>query len=99
MHEADLIHGCMSILGSLAMIAIIVTALATIVGLIKPADALKYCGVILGIVIVLILLVSVLVSLWRSMSLWQKLVLAVIAFCVWRMRQRSHEPRKKTEGE
>lgn len=99
MHEANFIHGCMSILGSLATIAIIVIALGTMVRLITPADALKYCGVTLGIVIVLILLVSVFVSLWTSMSAWQKVVLAVIAFCAWRLRQRRHEPRTKHEGE
>jgi membrane protein implicated in regulation of membrane protease activity len=99
MYEANFIHGCMSILGSLAMIAIIVTALATIVGLVKPADALKYCGVIAGIVIVTILIVSVLVGLWSSMSLWQRVILAVILFGVWRLRQERRQPRKKNEGE
>ena len=67
--------------GSLAMVAIIVTALATMVGLVKPADTLKYCGVILGIVIVFVLIVSVLVGLWSGMSCgngssWQRLVFA-----------------------
>ena len=99
MYEASFIHGCISILGSFATIAIIVIALGTMVRLVTPADALKYCGVTLGIVIVLILLVSVLVTLWASMSAWQKIVLAVIALGVWRLRQRRHEPRRKIEGE
>jgi membrane protein implicated in regulation of membrane protease activity len=99
MHEANFIHGCISIIELLATIAIIVIALGTIVRLVTPADLLKYCGVIVGITVVLILLVSVLVSLWVSMSLWQNVVLAVIASSVWRLRQRPREPRKKTEGE
>jgi hypothetical protein len=99
MYEADFIHGCMSILGSLALIAIIMTALGTIVGLVKPADAMKYCGVVAGIVIITVLIVSVLVGLWSSMSLWQRLMLAVILFSVWRLRQLRRQPRKKKEEE
>lgn len=99
MHEADVIHGCISILGSLALIAIIMTALGTILGIVKPADALKYCGVIVGIVIVLILLVTVLIGLWTSMSLWQRIILALIGFSVWRLRTERRPPRKKNEEE
>lgn len=97
MYEADFIHGCMSILGSLAMIAIIVTALGAISGLIKPADALRYCGLILGIVIVLVLLVSVLVGLWSNMSLLQKVTLAALGVGVWWLLRRRGEGRKKDE--
>jgi hypothetical protein len=97
MYEADFIHGCMSILGSLAMIAIIVTALLAIVGLIKPADALTYCGVILGIVIVLILLVSVLVGLWSTMSVLQKITLAALGVGMWWLLRGRGEGRKKDE--
>ena len=66
MYEADFVHGCMSILGSLALIAIIITALGTILGLVKPADALKYCGVIAGIVIVTNLLFPFLSACGRA---------------------------------
>jgi hypothetical protein len=89
----------MSILGSFATIAIIVIAMGTMVRLLTPAEALKYCGVIVGFTIVLVLLVSVLVSLWANMSAWQKIVLAVIALGVWRLRQRRHEPRTRNDGE
>jgi Zn-dependent protease with chaperone function len=99
MYEADFIHGCMSILGSLATIAVILTALGTILGLVKPADALKYCGVIVGLTIVIVLIVSVLVGLWSSMSVWQRVILAVIGLSVWRLRQKRREPQKRKEGE
>jgi hypothetical protein len=99
MHEADFIHGCMSILGSLALIAIIVTALATILGLVKPADAMKYCGGIAGIVIVIVLFVSVLVGLWSSMSLWQKIILAAIGFGIWRLRTEGRRKGRKKDEE
>lgn len=99
MHEADFIHGCMSIFGSLALIAIIVTALGTIVGLVKPADAVKHCGTILGIVIVFILLVSVLVGLWASMSVWQKIVMFAIGFGIWRLRADTRPKGRKKDEE
>jgi Zn-dependent protease with chaperone function len=99
MYEANFIHGCMSILGALALIAIIVTALGTIVGLVKPADALKYCGVIAGIVIVTVLIVSVLVGLWSSMSLWQKIIVAAVGFGMWRLRTDGRPRGKKKDEE
>jgi len=99
MYAAHFIQGCMSILGSLAFIAITLTALATIIGLVKPNDAVKYSFLIAGILIVTILIVSVLVGLWGTMSVWQKLVLAAIGFGVWRLRTGHRAPRKKSDGE
>jgi hypothetical protein len=52
-----------------------------------------------GIVIVLVLIVSVFVGLSASMSLWQKVVVAVIVFSVWRLRLEWRKPRKKREEE
>ena len=99
MYEPNIVQGCESIVGSLAVIAIILTALGTMVGLVKPADTVKYCGAIVGIAIVLVLLVSVFVGLWSSMSLWQKAVIALMGFAIWWMRRERHRPRKKREEE
>ena len=99
MHEANFIQGCMSILGSLALIAIIVTALGTIVGIVKPADAVKHCSLTLGIVIVLVLTVSVLVGLWSSMTVFQKIILAAIGFGVWRLRSEGYRKGRKKDEE
>ena len=99
MYENNVVQGCESIVGSLAVIAIIVTALATMVGLVKPADTVRYCGAIVGIAIVLILIVSVFVGLWSSMSLWQKAVIALMGFGIWWMRRERNRPRKKKEEE
>jgi hypothetical protein len=93
------IHGWSQIVGPLATIAIIITALGTMLGLVKPADALKNCGAIAGIAIVLVMLVSVFVNLWASMSLWQKAVLALIILTVWWLRKERHQPRKRKEDE
>ena len=99
MYEPNVVQGCESIIGMLAVMAIIVTALVTMVGLVKPADTVKYCGAIVGIAIVLVLLVSVFVGLWSSMSLWQKAVIAAMGFGIWWMRRERNRPRKKREEE
>ncbi len=99
MSEPNVVQECESIVGSLAVMAIIVTALATMVGLVKPADTVKYCGAIVGIAIVSVLLVSVFVGLWSSMSLWQKAVIALMGFGIWWMRRERNRPRKKREEE
>lgn len=99
MCEADFIHGCMSILGALATIAIIVTALGTILGLVRPADAFKYCGVILGIIVVIVLIVSVLVGLWSSMSLWQRLASAAIVVSIFWLRRTRRQAQKRREDD
>jgi uncharacterized membrane protein YfcA len=99
MYEPNVVQGCESIVGSLAIIAIIVTAFATMLGLVKPSDTARYCGVIVGSAVVLILIVSVFVGLWSSMSLWQKAVVAVVGFCLWRVWWQRRQPRKKKEEE
>ena len=99
MYEAAFIHGCMSLLGALATIAIIITALGTILGLVKPPDALKYCGVIVGLTIVIALIVSVLVGLWSSMSVWQKLALAATVATIFWLRHTRRQARKRREDD
>jgi hypothetical protein len=99
MCETNFMHGWVSLVGSLATIAIILTAMALMLGLVKPADAMKHGGVIVGIATVLVLIVSVFVGFWSSMSLWQRAVLAAIGFGVWRLRQERRQPRKNKEDE
>ena len=99
MYGAFVIHGWSEIVGSLATIAIIITALGTTVGLVKPADALKYCIAIVGIAIVLVMLVSVLVGIWASMSLWQKAIVVLLVFAVWWLRRERRHPRRTKEEE
>jgi hypothetical protein len=99
MYETSFMHGCVSLVGSLATIAIIMTALGTILGLVKPADTFKHCEAVVGIAIVIVLIVSAFVGLWSSMSLWQRAVLAAIGFGIWRMRQGGRQPRKKKDEE
>jgi hypothetical protein len=99
MDATNVMHGWSQIVESVAITAIIITALGTMIGLVTPADALKYCGAIAGIAIVLVLFVSILVGLWSSMSLWHKAIVVVIAFTVWWLRKKRRQPRKRKEEE
>lgn len=86
-----------TLVGSFATIALILTALGLMLGMIKPADALKHGGVILGIVIVLILIPGVLVSLWSDIPSWQWIGLAAIGIGISQW-QRPRRTRNKRDG-
>lgn len=99
MDESTLVSGFEAILGAFAAIAIILTGLGTIAGLVKPSDAVKYCGVIAGLVIVLVLFVSVFVGLWSSMTLWQRILLAAILCSVFVLRRERRRSRRNGDPE
>jgi hypothetical protein len=82
---------------SLATIALILTAFGLMLGIVKPADALKHVGAILGIVIVLMLIPDVLMNLWSAISLWQWIGLAAIVIVISRWR-RPRRTRNKRDG-
>jgi hypothetical protein len=63
-------HGRMSLLGSLATIAIIMTDRGPVLGFMKSADVPERLGAILGIAIVLKQIPTVLVDAWVGMLLW-----------------------------
>jgi len=83
MFPASFLDGIARLVGSVAAIAIILTALGLMVGIVKPAEAFKRIGVIVGIVILLMMLPAVLVNAWSSMSLWCRLGLAAVGIMVW----------------
>jgi hypothetical protein len=58
------------------MIDLILTAFGLMLGIVKPADALRHVAAIVGVVMLLPVLPEVLVSLWSGMTLWQQLGLA-----------------------
>lgn len=86
MNGSNFMPGWATLAGSLAAIALILTAFGLMLGIVKPPDALKRIGAILGIAIALIFIPSVLVSAWSGMSLWQQLALIMIGigFVLWR---------------
>ena len=71
---------------------LIMTAFELMVGIVKPADALKRIGSILAVVIALIFAPCILVSAWLTLSLWQRIGLDVIGVCVcqWQRRNSKH---------
>ena len=95
MSASNFMHGWVALTGSLATIALILTASGIMLGIVKPADVLKHVGTILGIVIVLMLIPGVLVSAWSGMSLWQRIALVAIGFVVWHWRRPRRQHRRK----
>jgi len=92
--ELSLMHGWTAILGSLAMIALILTACGIMLSFVKPADAAKHVGAVLGIVIVLALGPGIFVGAWSAILLWQKIALLAIAFVIWQWRRPRRQQRK-----
>jgi hypothetical protein len=66
MSGSNFMQGWMVLAGSLVLIALILTAFGLMLGIGKPADALKRVGAILGIVIVLMPIPGVLVGAWSG---------------------------------
>ena len=96
MNGSNFMQGWVALAGSVATIALILTAFGLMLGIVKPADALKHVGAILGIVVLLMLVPDVLMSLWSAISLWQWIGLAVIGIGVWQWRRpRRRAPQKK----
>ena len=82
-----------SLAQSFAIIALVLTALGLMLGMVKPADALKQVGAIL---ILLVLIPEALIKLCSAISLWQWIGLAVIAIVVWQWRRPGRQtPQKK----
>ena len=73
-------------LGSLAIIALILTAFGIMLGIVKPADAMKRVGAILGVVIMLSLVFDILTGICSAMALWQ-IALAALVLGIWQCRR------------
>ena len=87
MTGSNFMQGWLTLTGSLAMIALILTAFGIMLGIVKPTDALKRIGAILGIVILLLLIPGILVGVWATIPLWQRLALAAIGMGLWQWRR------------
>ena len=86
MNASNFMQGWVTLAGSLAMSALILTAFGLMLGIVKPADALRRVGAILGVVMLLMVLPAVLVSIWLGMSLWQRFALPaiVLGICLFK---------------
>jgi hypothetical protein len=88
-------QGWVALAGWLAMIALILTAFGLMLGIVKPADAMRRVGAILGVVMLLTVLPAVLVNLWSGMSLWHRLALAAVVLGVCLLKRPQRESRKR----
>jgi hypothetical protein len=95
LNGSNLMKGWVALAGSLAMIALILTAFGFMLGIVKPADALRRVAAILGIVILLLMLPAIIVSAWTAMSLWQQLALAAIGIGVLLWLRPRRQPRNR----
>jgi hypothetical protein len=86
-------QGWVALLGSLAIIALILTAFGVMLGVVKPGDAMKHIGIILAVVIALLPILAVLAAAWLAIPLWQRIALVAIAISLWQWRRQP--PRKK----
>lgn len=94
MNGSNFIEGWVAVAGSVAMIALILTAFGLMLGIVKPADALRRVGGILGVVMLLLAFPAVVVNVWSSMSLWQQIGLVAIGTVVWQWMR----PRRRTRN-
>ena len=97
MNASNFMQGWVALAGSIAMIALILTALGLMLGIVKPADAVRRVGAILGVVMLLMVLPAVLVNIWSGMSLWQRLGMAALGIGVWQWRRPRRQTRKRSK--
>ena len=95
MNGSNFMQGWVALAGSLAIIALILTAFGLMLGIVKPADALRRVGAILGVVMLLMVLPAVLVYIWSGMSVWQRLALAAIVLGLCLLKRPRRESRKR----
>lgn len=87
MNGSNFMHWWLNLVGSLPTIALILTAFELMLGIVKPADALRRIGTILGAVIALIFAPCILVNAWLGMTLLEKIGLVAVGVCVWQWRR------------
>ena len=95
MNGSNFMQGWVALTGSLAMIALILTALGLMLGIVKPSDGLRHIAAILGVVMLLMVIPAILVNIWSGMSLWQRLALAAIGIGVLQWLRPRRQTRKK----
>jgi hypothetical protein len=95
MNGSNIIPGWVALTGSIAMIALILTALGLMFGIVKPVDALRRVAGILAFIMLLLVLPSVIVNIWSSISLWQRLGLAAVLMGIWLLKRPRRESRKR----
>jgi hypothetical protein len=88
-------QGWLTLVGSLAIIVLILTAFGIMLGIVKRTDAVNRVGAILGIVIVLVPAPGILAGVWSALFLWEQVSLVTIGVVVWQLRRQRRKPRKR----
>jgi hypothetical protein len=95
MNGSNFMQGWVVLTGSVAMIALILTAFGLMLGIVRPADALKRIGTILGIVMVLLLIRGIIANAWSGLSLWQRLGVTMIGTSALLVLQPRRQPKNR----
>lgn len=95
MTESSIVCRAESFLGQCTVAVLVVIGLGTMIGLMKPSDSARHCGVVVAVNLILVIFVSVFVGLWATMSLWQRVVVVAMVLALWRIQRQQHLPRKK----
>ena len=82
MIESKLLSGWDGVVGSAALIAIIVLALSIMVGAVKARETPRHIAVIASFAILLVMLPAIIVSLWNSMTVGQHLGIAALLIAI-----------------
>jgi hypothetical protein len=98
MTASSTLHFWFQLMGSVAMLAVILTALGLMMGLVKLADIPRKLGTLLGIVILSTILPGFLISAWARMSMWQQIALAAFGVILLLMLRPPPKTRSKRKG-
>jgi hypothetical protein len=83
MYGTEILSGIERFASMAAVIAIILTAVGLMLGIVKPATALRRIGIVAGIVILCTVVPGILAQAWNSLSVWQQLGVATIGAMIW----------------
>jgi asparagine N-glycosylation enzyme membrane subunit Stt3 len=86
MNGWNFMQGWLTLVGSFAIIALVLTAFGLMLGILKLADAFKRIGVIVGTVIALLILPQIVIGEWMALTIWHQIgivVLVVSAFLLF----------------
>lgn len=82
MIEANVMHGWSGFVESIALIAVVVLGIGVMVSAMKPSDLFRHFGTILFLAFLLLMLPSIMVSAWSSMSFWQQLGVVILGVMI-----------------
>jgi hypothetical protein len=80
--ETALLRAWAWLLGSAALIAMVVLAFGIMVRAVKPSAAMGHLGVIAGVVILFLMLPAIMIAQWNSMTVLQHIGLIALGLAI-----------------